>query len=127
MVQLWAIFKLECYFCVIMKRILLIFFVLGALASCSPQAKLKRDFVGERLTEVSSKYGSPYQTIDLENGNQLLVYKKETIIRATVVDSGQHTLDPRVSPGYTKVEFFKFEVNPQGMVVKTYYDHDIER
>lgn len=97
------------------------------LASCSPQAKLKRNFMGERISEVSTEYGSFVRKIELENGNQLFVYKKETPIRPTIVDPGQHTLDPRISPGYTKIEWFKFEINKQGIIVNTFYKKEIER
>ena len=110
-----------------MKKALLFISIFTLFFACTPQAKLKRNFEGERLVEISTEYGAPYQTVSLENGNQLLVYKKETIIRSTVLDPGQHTLDPRISPGYTKIEFFKFEINPQGVIVKTYYDTEIER
>lgn len=110
-----------------MRIKLLFILTFFALSACSPQAKLKRNFIGERISEVSTEYGAPVQKIELENGNQLLIYKKETPVKPTVIDSGQHTLDPRISPGYNKIEWFKFELNREGIIVRTSYEKEIER
>jgi len=96
------------------------------LGSCSVQQKLSNKYIGAGVEKLYKDFGAPKTITEVENKNKILVFEKETYVRETVIGTGRATLDPRISPGFTKVEVFRFEIDPQGIVVWTDYQKKVE-
>jgi len=110
-----------------MIRNFLFLILITALMACSPQKKLARKYLGEGREVLVNTLGEPQREERLENGNMLLVYRKETAIRPTAVSTGRFTLDPMVSPGYLKIRESSFILNPKGIVIETGFKEEIKR
>jgi hypothetical protein len=110
-----------------MIRTIVFLLLITALMACSPQKKLARKYMGAGREVLVTTLGEPQREERLENGNVLLVYRKETVIRPTTVATGRFTPDPMVSPGYLKVRESSFLLNPQGIVIETGFKEEIER
>lgn len=100
--------------------------ILVVLIACSMSGNLSRKYVGKGVEKLYSELGEPKKTLTLENGNRLFVYEKEVYVKQTVIGTGRATLDPRVSPSFVKVEVSRYEVDKQGIVVRTEYEKRIE-
>jgi hypothetical protein len=109
-----------------LKRLILLFIVIIAFSSCSMQRKLSHKYVGEGVEILYRDFGVPKTTTVVENNNKILVFEKETFVKETIIGTGRTTLDPKISPAYTKVEVYRFEVDNQGIVVWTDYQKKIE-
>jgi hypothetical protein len=48
-------------------------------------------------------------------------------VKETVIGTGRGTLDPRISPSFTKVEVSMFEVDNKGIVVRTAFEKRIQQ
>ncbi len=110
-----------------MIRTIFLLFLVTALMACSPQKKLAKKYLGEGREVLVTALGEPQREERLENGNVLMVYRKETVIKPTSVNTGRFTLDPMVSPGYLKVKESSFVLNPKGIVIETNFKEEIER
>jgi len=109
-----------------LKKLTLLFVLFLMLGSCSMQRKLSREYIGAGVEKLYKDFGTPKTVTEVENKNKILVFEKEKFVRETVIGTGRATLDPRISPGYTKVEVFRFEIDPQGIVVWTDYQKKVE-
>jgi len=103
--------------------ILLFVLVMG----CSVSSNLSKKYEGKGVELLYRDYGEPKETLNLENGNRLFVYEKETFVRQTEIGMGRGTLDPRISPSFIKVEISKFEVDNKGIIIRTEYKKQIEQ
>ncbi|HPS13602.1 MAG TPA: hypothetical protein PLB87_10005, partial [Prolixibacteraceae bacterium] len=83
--------------------------------SCSVSSNLSRKYVGEGIEVLYRDMGSPKTIENLKNGNKLFGYVKETFVRETEISTGRGTLDKKMSPAYSKVEFFDFEIDKNGL------------
>lgn len=92
------------------------------LAGCSMEKKLSRKYEGEGRELLIREFGEPDKVVDMKNGIQRFIYIEESYIRETEIGTGSFTLDPRISPGFTKEETYRFDINGQGMIVKTSYE-----
>lgn len=95
-----------------------------ALASCSVQRKLDRNLTGMGREVLLSQLGEPMRIVDLEEGSQMFIYVKETYVRATEIGQGKASLDPRISPGFVKEETFKFLIDADGIIQKSFYEKE---
>ena len=96
--------------------------VVMVIGSCSIQQKIDRKYEGKGRELVLQEYGEPQKIIELENGNQLFIYIKETFIRETEIGTGYFTLDKRVSPSFIKEETYRFLIDKQGIVSDAVYE-----
>jgi len=99
---------------------------LALLLSCSVSNGLSRKYEGKGVEVLYREFGAPKITVDLENGNRLFVYEKETFVKQTEIGMGRGTLDPRISPSFVKVEVSRFEVDNKGIIVRTEYEKKVE-
>ena len=97
------------------------------LLSCSPQAKLSKKYDGKGRERLLQTMGEPQQVLEMKNGNQLFVYRKETAVRETEIGTGRFTLDPRISPGFLKIEEYRFEVDSNGIINNSTYEKMIQK
>ncbi len=109
-----------------LKKIILLFVVVVIFGSCTVKQKLSQKYVGAGIERLYKDFGAPVTITEVENKNKILVFEKETFVKETIIGTGRTTLDPRISPAYTKVEVYRFEVDPQGIVVWTDYQKKIE-
>ncbi len=110
-----------------MKTILIFFSLFFVFAACSVSQKVSSKYKGKGVEILYKELGSPKSVTEMDNGNKLFVYEKETIVRSTEISTGRGTLDPRISPAYSKVETFLFEVNSEGLIIDTGYEKRIEK
>lgn len=108
------------------KKILLLLIVVVIFGSCTVKQKLSQKYVGVGVERLYKDFGASVKTTEIENKNKIIVFEKETFVKETIIGTGRTTLDPRISPAYTKVEVYRFEVDPQGIVVWTDYEKKIE-
>jgi hypothetical protein len=111
----------------IMRNILIATGFCLALLSCSPQAKLSKKYDGQGREKLLQTMGEPQQVVKMKNGNQLFVYRKETAVRETEIGTGDFTLDPRISPGFLKIEEYRFEVDSTGIIKNSTYEKMIKK
>jgi hypothetical protein len=93
-----------------------------ALASCSVQKKIEHKYNGNGRDLLLSDFGEPRKIIDLEDGNQLFLYVKETFVREAEIGTGRFTLDKRVSPSFIKEEIYRFVVDSDGIILLSEYE-----
>ncbi|MDA3817966.1 MAG: hypothetical protein PF486_11360 [Prolixibacteraceae bacterium] len=110
-----------------MKRILVNMFLLVLLLGCSVSKKLERNYLGQGREYVLKQKGEPTKIIELENDNERFIYVEEEEIRETTIGTGKATLDPKISPGFTKIEIYRFEVNEKGIIVGAGYEKLIKK
>jgi hypothetical protein len=110
-----------------MVKKLIIIFVLALMVSCSMTSKLSNKYVGRGVELLYKELGYPKTVSEMSNGNKLFEYEKETFIRQTEIGTGRGTLDPRISPSFSKVETYWFEVNKEGIIVHTNYEKRIDK
>lgn len=108
-----------------MKKLLFVFFVLS-LFGCSMQQQLSGKYEGKGVEVLYSQMGEPKMKEAMGNGNTLFIYEKETLVKQTTIGTGRMTYDQRVSPSFIKVERYIFEVDNQGIIVKSNYKKNIE-
>ena len=105
-----------------MVKYLLSGLFLVVVLACSISGQLTRKYEGKGVELLYRDLGNPQKTLNLDNGNRLFVYEKETYVRQTEIGTGRGTLDPRVSPSFIKIETSRFEVDGKGIVVRTEYE-----
>ena len=105
-----------------MVKYLLSGLFLVVVLACSISGQLTRKYEGKGVELLYRDLGNPQKTLNLDNGNRLFVYEKETYVRQTEIGTGCGTLDPRVSPSFIKIETSRFEVDGKGIVVRTEYE-----
>jgi hypothetical protein len=110
-----------------MVKKLILFFVVVLMMSCSMTTKLSKKYVGRGVEVLYREMGNPQAESVMENGDKLLVYEKETYIKQTEIGTGRGTLDPKISPSFSKVETYWFEVNKEGIIVQTNYRKKIDK
>jgi hypothetical protein len=108
-----------------MKNILIIILLFVSIG-CSVQRSLSEKYVGKGVETLYADFGEPKRLNNLENGHKLFIYEKETLVRETVIGTGEMTLDQRMSPAFIKVEVFQFEIDNHGIIVKTIYEKKID-
>lgn len=108
-----------------MKKLIFLIFILGFFG-CTVQRSLSGKYVGKGVELLYADFGEPKRLDVLENGHKLFVYEKETLVKETVIGTGKMTLDKRMSPAFIKVEAYKFEIDNQGIIVKTIYEKKID-
>lgn len=103
--------------------------VVAALSfvSCSIQSKLNRKYEGRTEAFLTGEMGKPTMVYQESKGEKIAVYEKKTILRKTPISTGGFKYDRFDSPQSTKVEIFKFSINPLGIVEKVEYDYRYER
>ncbi|HQN94275.1 MAG TPA: hypothetical protein PLQ09_09145 [Prolixibacteraceae bacterium] len=109
------------------KRVTILLLGLLFLAGCSTSARLSKKYTGKGIEVLYREMGNPVNTVVLENGNRIFEYEKETFVRQTEISTGRGTLDPRISPSYSKVEIYLFEIDKEGVIVRTAYKKQIEK
>ncbi|MDA3881007.1 MAG: hypothetical protein PF436_11520 [Prolixibacteraceae bacterium] len=110
-----------------MKQVIGVLVVLTVFAACSVSKKIERNYMGQSRAMLLYDMGEPDRIVELENGGERFFYVKEEIIRETAIGTGKTTLDPRVSPGFTKIETYRFDINEDGFIVNTGYTKEIEK
>ncbi len=103
-------------------RMFTFFAILFILSACSVNRKISRQYEGQGRETLLSEFGEPSRVLELENGNVMFIYIKETVIKETEIGTGSFTLDPRVSPSFIKEEIYRFEIDEQGVIVDTQYE-----
>lgn len=106
---------------------MLLLFVLVLGVACSPQKQLTRKYTGEGVEVLYKTFGEPHREESLAEGNKLLVFRKEEVVRPTPVGTGRYTADPMISPGFLKVEERHFVVNEKGVIISAHYKKEIEK
>jgi hypothetical protein len=107
------------------KRIIFLLILVCAMlffAACGPARKISKQYEGNGRDMLFADFGEPQRVLELENGNEMFIYIKETAVRETEIGTGSFTLDPRVSPSFIKEEIFRFEIDKDGVVVDTQYE-----
>lgn len=110
-----------------MKKIIGVLLVFTMLMACSVSRKMERNYMGQSRAMLLYDMGEPTRIVEMDNGGERFFYVKETIIRETAIGTGKTTLDPRVSPGFTKVETLRFDIDKNGMITDTGYTKEIEK
>jgi len=110
-----------------MYRIIISVILLAFLVACSVSKKVERNYLGQGREYLLQEKGEPTKIIDLKNDNERFIYIEEEEIRETTIGTGKATLDPKVSPGFTKIEIYRFEINEEGIIVDTGYEKRIEK
>lgn len=110
-----------------MVKKLLLLFLIVIMVSCSVTNSLSNKYAGEGVETLYKEMGYPKTVSELDNGNKLFEYEKETLIKETEISTGRGTLDHRMSPSYIKVETYYFEVNKDGIIVRTDYKKRIDK
>lgn len=90
------------------------------------QQQLSGKYEGRGVEALYAEMGEPKMKEAMDNGNTLFIYEKETLVKQTTIGTGRMTLDQRVSPSYIRVERYVFEVDNQGIIVKTDYKKNNE-
>ncbi|MFA9388987.1 MAG: hypothetical protein ACERKD_04240 [Prolixibacteraceae bacterium] len=83
---------------------------------------MERSFEGEGREMVIQAFGEPMKIVNMDNGNQLFIYVKETFIHETEIGTGSFTLDKRMSPSFIKEETYRFLIDKQGVVTQVNYE-----
>jgi hypothetical protein len=110
-----------------MIKKLAIVLLMFLMISCSVTSSLSRKYEGKGLEALYKDMGYPKSVSELSNGNKLYKFEKTTYVKETEISTGRGTLDPRISPSYSKVEIFLFEINKEGVIVKTDYQKRIDK
>jgi len=109
----------------LMKNVFLIA-VIVLFSSCSISKKMERHYEGSTRDLLLKEMGEPNKIVKLQDGNEQFIYEKEKFIRETPISTGSFTLDQRISPSFTKVEVFKFIIDPNGVIRSTAYEKFIK-
>jgi hypothetical protein len=110
-----------------MKQIMISILLLVFLLGCSVSKKIERNYLGQGREYLLQERGEPTKIIELDNENERFIYIEEEEIRETTIGTGKATLDPKISPGFTKIEIYRFEIDEQGIIVDTGYEKRIEK
>ncbi|HPR33763.1 MAG TPA: hypothetical protein PLK12_16800 [Prolixibacteraceae bacterium] len=97
-----------------------------AFCACSPAHRISGKYSGKGVENVYRDFGEPKSLTELNDGNRLFLYQKETLVKETTIGTGDFTLDPRISPAYLKTEIFRFVVDKEGVVVDVRYEKKAE-
>jgi hypothetical protein len=96
--------------------------LLVALSACSVSRKMERRYTGSTRDVLLKEMGEPNRIVKLEAGKELFIYEKEKFIRETEIGTGKPTLDPRMSPAFTRVETYRFTIDSKGVILSTDYE-----
>jgi hypothetical protein len=110
-----------------MGRKILGLVLLFLLFACSVGKKMERNFLGQGREYLLQEKGEPTKIIELDNSRERFIYIEEEEIRETTIGTGKATLDPKISPGFTKIEIYRFEINEQGIIVDTGYEKRVKK
>ena len=101
--------------------------ILFLLTSCSIERKISKKYVGEDLSEVKKEFGTPQSTINLKNGQQLVVFERSKHLNAAKVNTQSFQYDEILSPAVEKKDRYLFYVNQKGEVTDFKYERIYER
>lgn len=107
---------------VYMNKFILVNVLFLLIIGCSPSRQLARQYEGQGREKVIEAYGEPVRIFKNDLNLEVFEYIKETIVRETTIGTGRATLDPRISPGFVKVEIRRFTIDNKGIVLKTEYE-----
>jgi len=110
-----------------MIKYLFLLSLLALLFSCSAPTKLSHKYEGKGVELLYKEMGSPKNIFEMDNGNRLFEYEKETFIKETEIGTGRGTLDKRISPSFIKVEMYRFEIDKKGIIVRSAYQKRIDQ
>lgn len=102
--------------------ILVVFFMF----SCTLSQQVSNKYLGKGAEILYSDFGEPMKVLKTEEGNRVFVYQKETYVKETTIGTGRGTLDERISPGFIKIETYKFTLDKEGIIIDTDYEKEIE-
>jgi hypothetical protein len=97
------------------------------MLSCSQQKVLVRKYEGEGREKLLREMGEPNRIISQTDGKQWFIYRKETAIRETVIGTGSYTPDPRISPGFLRIETYRFLIDQNGAIEKVNYEKQTQK
>jgi hypothetical protein len=105
-----------------MNKFILMIGLFVLCAGCSPNRQLAKKYEGKGREQLVQNFGEPTRIQKNDLNQDVFEYIKETIVRETTIGTGRATLDPRISPGFVKVEIRRFIIDSKGIVIKAEYE-----